>query len=225
MRSISATAYPRFSARVSAPELARLYTPTLREIDLAKRATRGGGAGRLAFLVALKAFQKLGRFPAPGEVPEAIVAHLRSRLGLPEDVPATPPPRSRQRHRDIVRQHLGVMAFGDGARRLAEEAVAEAALAMDDPADLVNVAIEELVKERFELPAFSTLDRLARGVRHATNARLFSRVDGDLSEAGRSKLDALLAADAGGRSDLNVLKAPPPSASRKNLMELQQSLL
>jgi hypothetical protein len=29
---------------------------------------------------------------------------------------------------------------------------------MDHPADLLNVAIEELVKERYELPAFSTLD-------------------------------------------------------------------
>ena len=31
---------------------------------------------------------------------------------------------------------------------------------MSDPADLLNVAIEHLIAQRFELPAFSTLDRL-----------------------------------------------------------------
>jgi len=175
--------------------------------------------------VILKAFRRLGYFPKPEEVPEAVVSHLRSRLGLPEDVPATPPQRSRQRYRDAVREHLGVKPNGEGARRMAAEAVAGASLAMDDPADLVNIAVEELVKERYELPAFSTLDRLVRKVRHAVNTRLFSRVDATLYEAERKKLGTLLEADEGGRSDLNALKAPPASATRKNLSELQEGLL
>lgn len=225
MALIERTAYPRFSPRPSAGELARLYTPTLLELDLARRATRGGQAQQLAFLVMLKGFQRLGYFPKTAEVPGAVVDHLRSRLGLAEEVSASPPARSRQRYRDAIRAHLGVEAFGDDARRVAAEAVAGAALAMDEPAVLVNVAVEELVKERFGLPAFSTLDRLTRKVRHAANARLFSRVDGGLSEAGRARLDALLEADAGGRSDLGVLKAPPKSATRKNLSELRESLL
>ena len=194
-------------------------------MDLARRATRGGEAGRLAFLVMLKGFQRLGYFPKTAEVPGAVVSHLRSRLGLTEAVSAAPPARSGQRYRDAIRAHLGVKAFGDDVRRIAAEVVSEAALTMDDPADLVNVAVEELVRDRFELPAFSTLDRLARKVRHAVNARLFSRVDGALSYADRTKLDALLEADAGGRSDLGLLKAPPKSASRKNLSGLQESLL
>ena len=178
MPLIERTAYPRFAPRPTAGELARLYTPTLRELDLARRTTRGGGAVQLSFLVMLKGFQRLGYFPENAEVPGAVVDHLRSRLGLTEEVAEAPPARSRQHYRDTIRAHLGVEAFGDGSRRVAAEAVAEAALTMDDPADLVNVAVEYLVKERFELPAFSTLDRLARKVRHAVNARLFSRVDG-----------------------------------------------
>ncbi|MDQ3317841.1 MAG: Tn3 family transposase, partial [Actinomycetota bacterium] len=225
MALIERTAYPRFSPRPSAGELARLYTPTSRELDLARRATRGGEAQRLAFLVMLKSFQRLGYFPKDAEVPATVVAHLRSRLGLGVEVAAAPPTRSRQRYRDAIRAHLGVKAYGDDARRVAAEAVAGAALTMDEPADLVNVAVEELVKERFELPAFSTLDRLARKVRHAANARLFSRVDGTLPYAGRARLDALLEADAGGRSDLGLLKAPPKSATRKNLSAMQESLL
>lgn len=155
---IERTAYPRFSPRLSAGEIARLYTPTLRELDLARWATRGGEAGQLAFLFMLKSFQRLGYFPKPEEVPGVVIAHLGSRLGLGEEVSAAPPTRSRQRYRDAIRADLGVQAFGDDARSVAAEAVADAAPTMDDPADLVNVAVEELSKERFELPAFSTLD-------------------------------------------------------------------
>jgi uncharacterized protein DUF4158 len=174
----------------------------------------------------LKCFQRLVYSPNPDEVPEAVVSRVRSPLGLADGVAAVAAPRSRQRYRDAIREHLGVKPFGDEARRFASEAVADAARTMDDPADLVNVTIEELVRERFELPAFSTLDRLARGVSRATtNVRLFSRVEGTLSEVDRTGLDALLETDAGGRSDLNLLKASPKSATKKNLSELREGLL
>jgi Domain of unknown function (DUF4158) len=175
MALIEGTAYPRFGQNPSASELARLYTPTLRELDLAKQTTRSGENQQLAFLVMLKGFQRLGYFPKDEEVPEAVVTHLRSRMGLPEGARTVPPPRSRQRYRDAIREHLGVKVFDYRARRIAVEAVADAAASMDGPADLLNVAIEELIKERFELPAFSTLDRLTRHTRYRVNSRLFSR--------------------------------------------------
>lgn len=107
MISVERTAYPRFSGNLFKSELARLYTPALCEIDLAKRATRGGESQQLAFLVMLKSFQRLGYFSRP----EAVVSHLRLRLGLPDDVAATTSPRSRQRYRDAIRRYLGVEPF------------------------------------------------------------------------------------------------------------------
>jgi len=221
---IERTAYPRFGRNPSKSELARLYTPTFREIELARRTTRGEEQS-LAFLAMLKSFQRLGYFPALEQVPEAVISHLRSRLGVEADTPAVPPRRSRQRHRDAIREHLGVKVFDEGARRIATEAVDNAALSMDDPADLVNVAIEELIKERFELPAFSTLDRLTKHTRYAVNSRLFSRVDERMTDAMKRSLDALLEAGPSGRSDLNLLKEVPKSATRKNLSEMQERLL
>ena len=186
---IERTAYPRPGGRPAEAELASLYTPTRREVVLARSATRGEGS-MLGFLVMLKSFQRLGYFPRPEDVPEAVVSHIRSRLWLPaEEAAPDAPRRSRQRHRDHIREHLGVRAYGEDARRLATQAVADAALTMDDPADLVNVAIEELVKERYELPAFSTLDRLARHVKYAVNARLFTRLDGGIVKSCGSILD------------------------------------
>lgn len=236
MASIERTAYPRFGRSPSTAELARLYTPTLGEIDLASRATHGDEQS-LAFLVMLKSFQNLGYFPKPDEVPESIVSRVRSSLRLPEvpttnpdgalttpDTPDNTPERSLRRYRDAIREHLEVKAFGRDGRRIAAEAVTEAATTMDDPADLVNVAIEELVKERFELPSFAALDRLARHARHTVNSGLFARVGERLSLQERDRLDALLVADSRGRSDLNALKAVPGSATKKNLSELQECL-
>ena len=40
-----------------------------------------------------------------------------------------------------------------------------AAAVKDNPADLINIALEELIRRRFELPAFSTLDRMADDIR------------------------------------------------------------
>lgn len=225
MALIERTAYPRFSGNLSKIELTRLYAPALRELDLAQRSTRGGESQQLAFMVMLKSFQRLGYFPVPEDVPEVVVSHLRSQLGLADDTPAMSPPRSRQRYRDAIREYLGVKPFGKDARRLAAVAVTDAAQTMDDPADLVNVAIEELVKERYELPVFATLNRLSRHVRHAANARLFARVDKRLTDGEKHRLDRLLEAGSHGRSDLNVLKAAPKSATKKNLSEMQERLI
>lgn len=224
MALIERTAYPRLKRHPGKGELNQLYTPTFREIELANKTSRGEGQS-LAFLVMLKSFQRLGYFAAPEETPEEVISHIRSRLGLGPDTPAFPPLRSRQRYRDAIREHFGVRVFDEGARRIAAEAVADAALSMDDPADLLNVAIEELVKERFELPAFSTLDRLTGHVRYRVNSRLFSRVDERMTSTMKRNLDALLEAGPSGRSDLNLLKEVPKSATKKNLAEMQEKLL
>ncbi|MDN5697933.1 MAG: DUF4158 domain-containing protein, partial [Rubrobacter sp.] len=193
-------------------------------MELARSVTRGGD-NELAFLVLLKSFQRLGYFPTLAEVPEPVVLHVRSCLGVGSDAQVVPPRRSRQRYRDAIRGHLGVRAFGNAARHVAAQAVAEAARTMDEPADLINVSIEELIKERFELPVFATLDRLARHARHAVNSRLFAGIDERLADSTRHLLDSLLEPGTSRRSDLNTLKAVPRSATRKNLKELQERLL
>ncbi len=224
MTPIERTAYPRFKLNPSAPELEEIYSPTSGEVRRGRASTRGEGQ-LLGFMVMLKSFQRLGYFPMPAEVPEPVVSHIRSRLRLSPDTELALPERSRYRYHAAIRNYLGVGSYGEQARRVAAEAMGEAALAMDDPAGLVNAAIEELVKERYELPGFSTLDRLARHIRRTVNTRLFSRVEERLTLDGERNLDALLEAGSRGRSELNRLKAAPGSPTRKNLGELQERLI
>ena len=79
---------------------------------------------------------------------------------------------------------------------------------MSDPADLINVAIEHLIQQRFELPAFQTLDRLVSHVRYAVHQTLYTRMTATLSEAQKTRLDALISVHAG-RSEFTRIKDTP----------------
>ncbi len=176
MASIERTAYPRFKRHPSAHDLSDLHTPAEEEIAFARKLARSE-THFLALVTLLKSFQRLGYFPQLEEVPSVIVNHLRSCLHLgPEVAPGYEEARTLYRHHRAIRDYLRVKAYGKEARHLAIKAVYMAAQTMDNPADLINVSLEMLVKERFELPAFSTLDRLARRVRVVVNRRFWNIV-------------------------------------------------
>jgi hypothetical protein len=180
MTVIERTAYPRFKQHPSVLELAELYTPTSEEIKFVKSRIKSH-AGLLSFMVMLKSFQRLGSFPHPELVPAAIINHLRSCLKLHKWVKPIPSKRSLQHYQQAIREYLGVKPYDKTAQKLAAVAIASIAQVKDHPADLLNVAIEELVKQRYELPAFSTLDRLVERVRSIPNTRLFGRISASLS--------------------------------------------
>jgi len=102
-------------------------------------------------------------------------------------------------------------------RHMAAVAVHRAAQVMDNRADLINVAIEELVTQHAELPAFSTLNKLARRVRTVVNAGYFQQVLARVSSAEQQLLDGLLQPDGDGRTLYNQLKRIPKRASYANL--------
>jgi hypothetical protein len=49
-----------------------------------------------------------------------------------------------------------VRHFDETARRILSRAIQQAALLREDLVDIINIAIEELVRQRYELPAFRT---------------------------------------------------------------------
>jgi len=68
-----------------------------------------------------------------------------------------------------------------------------AAERMEDLADIINVAIEELIRESFELPGFSTLHKEAKRGRAEVNRTLYRRVSDAIGIDGQSRIDLLLA--------------------------------
>jgi nucleoid DNA-binding protein len=49
-------------------------------------------------------------------------------------------------------------------------------------ADIINDMIETLIKERFELPGFTTLERMARAARTLTRTKLYEHITAKLSD-------------------------------------------
>lgn len=175
----------------------------------------------LALMVMLKSFQRLGYFVDIESVPAAIIAHLRKCLNFSGKVSAIPSVRSRRYYQQAIRAYLNVKPYDRTASKLAATVIARTAEVMEHPADLLNVAIEELVKERYELPAFSTLDRLVGQIRSVTNNRLFQRVGASLSQLEQAYLDLLLEPNCQDSvATLNLLKSPPKRATLSHLKEL-----
>ena len=231
MTAIERTAYPRFKRNPTRRELEEVYSPTSDEVDWAT-ATAREDVHRLHLLLWLKSFQRLGYFPDLAEIPAPVVNQIRSCLSsLPElQVDSSVQPgygqdRTLYRHQQAVRDYLQVQTFGDVARQAVITIVQRSALVMDNPADLLNVAIEELVRLRFELPAFSTLDRMVGHVRARVNRALFAQVRSQLTPQEVAQLQALLDTKlTARRTPFQVIKEPPPSATLTHLKEWQNKL-
>lgn len=220
MASIERTAYPRLKQKFTPTELRDFYTPNLDEILFVRGNSRKDET-QLHLLVQLKVFQRLGYFPNLEDVSENLLKHLRSFLKLPVEILPLVSRNTLYQHQSAVLRFLNVKGYDKTARRRIIKIVFEAARIMDNPADLINAAIEELIKERFELPAFSTLDRMIRRVRLFVNQGLWNKVMKRLSSNEIKQLDNLLIPDPKTfRTPYNSLKQLPKKPTLNHLQEL-----
>lgn len=220
MPSSSDTAYPMLKTTLQQKELEQCFTPNEVEMNLALRSANGK-AGRLCFLVLLKSFQRLGYFPMINDAPEKLIRHIALCLKyskLPEiaDYDAS---GTRQRHQVLIREFMGFLPFDEESKKSLLNAVKEAALTKEDPADIINVGIEELVRLRIELPGFSTILKMAMYARKQINSHFYSQISLELGEKGRSLIDALFKV-ASSKSDWEMLKKDPGKPTVNNLRQL-----
>lgn len=204
MPRIEETAYRQLKATPTERELRELYTPTLDERHLARQHTVGKPA-LVAFLVLLKTFQHLGYAVALSSVPMAIVSHIAKQLECQvtgQDLITYDLSGTRRRHLQVIRSHLKIVAEGTAMR--------EACESKDDVIDLINIAIEQLIRQRFELPAFSTLERTAKRIRAEVTSGLHTQIATALTLAEQEALDRLFLVDPEtGESIWQALKVDP----------------
>jgi hypothetical protein len=105
------------------------------------------------------------------------------------------------RHVKIIRQYLRVKSFDETGQVVLSTAVRLAAERMEDLADIINVAIEELIRESFGLPGFSTLHKEAKRGRAEVNRTLYRRVSDAISTDRQNKIGLLLAEPDSDRGD------------------------
>ena len=221
MPVIAETAYPRLPAEPEPAEL-EAFTPEPAEIAFARQKTRQPGP-RLALLVLLKTFQRLGRVVRFADVPTGIIDHIAAAAGLASntgELVSYGDTTYRVRLAALVRGYVGVTGYNREARGIAARACIEAARTRDDLADIVNAGLEELLRQRREVPAFGALLKLARAARALVNRSYHRRIAAALPPDARERLAALLVVPEGAnRSGWDQVKADPPRPSPQRMRE------
>ena len=92
----------------------------------------------------------------------------------------------------------------------------EAAEIQHSAADIINVMLEELVRHRYELPAFDTLKRAAFAARDKSNDRYFNAVASKLSPETKAQIDNLMKVGTGAHTSAwHSLKRDPKRPTDK----------
>jgi hypothetical protein len=186
MTSIERTAYPHISANkiISQKTLDTCYVLTAEELDHINKNIRGNRM-RFNFAIQLKSFQNLGYFVDVEEIPQTILEYLKKQMRIPHNTKSFyKHPRTLLRHRMSIRDYLKITPWIkkgiDSAQRIAMQIAYKASQTMNNPADIINTVIEQLVEKHLELPTFTNLDRLVRHVRSKVNQGIFQNVTNHL---------------------------------------------
>jgi len=225
MTAVDRTIYRRMKRSYTTKELIEAYTPTEEERQFVNTMTRTP-QNHLNLMLWIKLFPCLGYFPAQDEIPAPLVDHLRKAEGLAADVvPGYDHDRTLYRHHQMVREYYQIIPYDKEARRVALRTLLRAIHTMDNPADLINAILEELIKQRYELPAFSTLDRLVGRVRTWVYGRIYQAVNNRMAPQIRHELETLFEVQPlSHRSAFSRLKQVPQSPTLSHLKVWQDHL-
>ena len=228
------TAYPHLQEEPSANEL-DLYTPSRKERNFAESEHPTRAFPRYALLLQLKTFQHLGRFVPTATIPEPIRQHIAKACELAKFPTLTELRRydesnGRRVAMQALRAHLKVRPVSkekdEGGQSWLDTIAETAAETKDNLPDIINVMLEELVHHRYELPAFSTLDRCAFAAREKVNSRHYASIASLLSRQAKSLIDEMLkTANTSDPSSMwNTIKREPKRPTGKEVRSYLQHI-
>ncbi|NOR42035.1 MAG: Tn3 family transposase [Gammaproteobacteria bacterium] len=220
MAAIHDTAYPRLASALSSTELKRLYSITRKEKTWIEKQ-RITQTSLLDTVVYLKVFQCLGYFPPPATIPAQIIQFIASECKLDSDNCIKPSQRLSHRIKQHVRHFCRVKPFSTKEHeKWLYDFACTMATTKDNPVDIINAMIEILVKESFELPGFSTLNKLANRARATTLDTLFLMISKGLSHETKLILNDLLTTkNQDGLTRWHELKKEPQKPTTQNIAE------
>lgn len=193
MTAIHETAYPRLKPNPTPIELEKNFMPTYDERVLMEESTRKASiVNKIGFMVMLKCYQCLGYPVNIKEVPAIVLNYISQAIGELENPDLSMySSSSKKRHRKIILQYLEITDDKHKQRDLMKQSALKSAVFKEGLADIINDMIETLIKERFELPGFTTLARMARAARVLTNTKLYKKITESLADEARLFLDTL----------------------------------
>lgn len=200
MTAVKDTAYPYFKPELSTVELERNYTPTDGELKFVQDLVKGP-APQTAMLVHLKMLQVMGRLMRLPEVPQVIRDHVARCLKFPRSPSLKELGRferggNRAKKVRKLREFLDVRPLQENGFAWLKHVAEEAAEIQHSVADIINVMLEELVRHRYELPAFDTLKRAAFAAREKSNDQYFNAIASRLGPETKAQIDKLMRVEA-----------------------------
>jgi len=178
MTAIERTAYPQLNKNHYRKSELQHYIPSDEELEYMKCQNIRSDAMRLNFMLQLKTFQRLSYFPKIEAIPKPIVKQVRQALDSPQRLNAGYAHTSAQyQHRNSIRKYLNVNQHNNQRDRLIEKTAEETAKTMNDPADIINVVLETLMQQQYELPSFTSIDRTISRIRQAVNNNIFKTIE------------------------------------------------
>ncbi len=193
MARIHETAYPLLKAQYSSKEVLEIFTPTEEEIALMETITRPHlPEKQLGFMMLLKGYQCVGRPIKVDQLPDMVLRHLAHTLKINTNT-ARPiyTKATRRRHLDAIRRYLNINLDPKARRFCMKKAALEAAETKADLVDIVNEVIDHLIKERYEIPGYHSLLRLARASRKVVHRHYDAIITNQLSDETKKILDTL----------------------------------
>src|SRR3990167_3677457 len=194
MAAIHETAYPRIKPNLTHKELKEIFTPTNEELILLNSKTKKTlPIPRLGFMATLKCYQYLGRPIAVKKIDTSIKKHISNTLNIDATVDLNGYDKSaRKRHIKVIREYLKINSDKKLRRQIMKAAALNAAATKENLADIINCIIDELIKSKFELPAFQKLVRLARAARAVVNNDNYGKIFNALSDDQKKLLDIIV---------------------------------
>ncbi|MFI5305474.1 MAG: Tn3 family transposase, partial [Nitrospiria bacterium] len=204
-------------------ELQEIYTPSPEEIEIYDKTIKGRKT-KAEYLILLKTFQRLGRFPLLTEVPSAIVTYISQRMNQmvdASDLARYDRGNAKKRHMNFILDYCRISPYGWPAKMVMKRAAINAARTKEDLADIINIMIEQMVRNAYELPAFSTFLRIAGTSRTIVNRNIYENIGKALSPAYRDQIASLFIVPQNHyKSPWDEIKQEPGRPSRTHFKEL-----
>lgn len=223
MVAIYQTAYPRIKEDLTPKELDDIYSPTHNDEQFALKHCKKSTVSHLGLIVQLKIVQRLGRFVTFSEVPTVIINHLkqhiRSRVTI-QELQRYYGSGTKDRHVKLIRQYLNIQIYNyESTSQLVSSWAKEAAKTKEALADIINVTIEQLIRQNYELPGFRELERISESARVEINNTYYQQLCGYLSTEGKTLIAQILQTSTGGTQGFgwSTLKSEPKRPTPRNI--------
>ena len=171
------TAYPKLSKdEIFKPyAMQKLFSISEEEKNLSKMYANGLH-NQLNFLVLLKVFDFLTYLPNTYEISDKIYLHIGKQLNI-ENINMKKISKSvKYRYYNSILQMRNFKSFKDGGKEACESFALKSAQRLNNVTDIINACVEDLRSNKYELPSYDTIYKIALKCKKEANNLIFSNI-------------------------------------------------